>query len=64
VNIRARLLDAGDLLEEALDKYSFAREIHLQRRRSLVARDPSEKKRLTYLKLGSKLAHASRSQIK
>lgn len=44
VNIRARLLDAGDLLEEAsLDKYSFAREIHLQRRRSLVARDPSEK---------------------
>lgn len=44
VNIRARLLDAGDLLEEAsLDKYSFAREIHLQRRRSLVGRNPNEK---------------------
>lgn len=44
VNIRARLLDAGDLLEEAsLDKYSFAREIHLQRRRSLVGRNPAEK---------------------
>ena len=44
VNIRAGLLDAGDLLEEAsLDKYSFAREIHLQRRRSLVGRNPNEK---------------------
>ena len=44
VNIRARLLDAGDLLDEAsLDKYSFAREIHLQRRRSLVGRNPNEK---------------------
>ena len=44
VSIRARLLDAGDLLDEAsLDKYSFAREIHLQRRRSLVGRNPVEK---------------------
>ena len=44
VNIRARLLDAGNLLDEAsLDKYSFAREVHLQRRRSLVGRDPIEK---------------------
>lgn len=44
VSIRARLLDAGDLLDQAsLDKYSFAREVHLQRRRSLVGRDPSEK---------------------
>lgn len=44
VDIRARLLDAGNLLDEAsLDKYSFAREIHLQRRRSLVGRNPTEK---------------------
>lgn len=44
VSLRARLLDAGDLLDEAsLDKYSFAREIHLQRRRSLVVRNINEK---------------------
>ncbi len=37
VNIRANLLDAGDLLEQAaLDRYSFARDIYLQRRSSLV----------------------------
>jgi phospholipid-binding lipoprotein MlaA len=43
VNVRSRLLDAGDLLDEAaLDKYSFARDVHLQRRRSLVARNPGE----------------------
>lgn len=44
VSIRARLLDAGDLLDQAsLDKYSFAREVHLQRRRSLVGRNPMDK---------------------
>ena len=44
VAIRARLLDAGDLLDQAsLDKYSFAREVHLQRRRSLVERSPTDK---------------------
>lgn len=44
VNIRSRLLDAGDLLDEAsLDKYSFARDVHLQRRRSLLGRNPAER---------------------
>lgn len=44
VSLRARLLDAGELLDEAsLDKYSFAREVHLQRRRSLVGRNANEK---------------------
>lgn len=34
VNLRANLLDVGDLLEQAsLDKYSFARDIYLQRHR-------------------------------
>ena len=38
VNVRANLLDAGDLLEQAaLDKYSFARDIYLQRRSSLIS---------------------------
>ncbi len=37
VNVRANLLDAGDLLEQAaLDRYSFARDIYLQRRSSLI----------------------------
>ena len=37
VNVRANLLDAGDLLEQAaLDKYSFARDVYLQRRSSLI----------------------------
>ncbi len=44
VNVRANLLGAGNLLDEAaLDKYTFAREIHLQRRRSLIGRNPNEK---------------------
>lgn len=44
VNARANLLDAGDLLEQAsLDRYSFARDIYLQRRRSLVQSDASVK---------------------
>ena len=38
VNVRANLLDAGDLLDQAaLDKYSFTRDIYLQRRSSLIA---------------------------
>ena len=37
VNVRANLLDAGDLLEQAaLDRYSFARDIYLQRRTSMI----------------------------
>lgn len=44
VNVRANLLDAGDLLEQAsLDKYSFARDVYLQRRRSLVRPGAPEK---------------------
>src|SRR6266513_5754957 len=37
VNVRADLLDASRILEEAaLDKYSFQRDAYLQRRRSLI----------------------------
>ncbi len=37
IDLRARLLDAGRLLEQAaLDKYQFARDAYLQRRRNLV----------------------------
>ena len=44
VNLRANVLEAGDVLDQAaLDKYSFAREIYLQRRRSLIGRDTAEK---------------------
>ena len=44
VNLRANFLEAGTVLDEAaLDKYSFAREVYLQRRRSLIGRDPAEK---------------------
>ena len=43
VNVRANLLDAGDLLDQAaLDKYSFARDVYLQRRRSLIGRSVPE----------------------
>jgi phospholipid-binding lipoprotein MlaA len=44
VNVRANLLDAGDLLDQAsLDKYSFARDVYLQRRRSLIRPAGTEK---------------------
>ena len=44
VNLRAKLLNAGNLLDEAsLDKYTFAREVHLRRRRSLIGPSPTEK---------------------
>jgi len=37
VNARANLLDAGDMLEQAaLDKYSFARQVYIQRRNSMI----------------------------
>lgn len=37
VNVRASLLDANDLLEDAaLDKYSFVRQAYLQRRQYLI----------------------------
>ena len=37
VNLRARFLDAGEVLNQAaLDKYSFTRDVYLQRRKSLI----------------------------
>lgn len=40
VNLRSRFLGAGDVLEQAsLDKYSFTRDIYLQRRKTLIGRD-------------------------
>jgi phospholipid-binding lipoprotein MlaA len=40
VNRRANLLKVSDLLDDAvLDKYTFVRDAHLQRRRSLVDDD-------------------------
>jgi len=45
VNVRAKLLNAGDLLDEAaLDTYTFAREVHLQRRRSLIRPNDQEER--------------------
>ncbi len=44
VNLRANFIDAGNVLDEAaLDKYTFAREIYLQRRRSLLGRSGDQK---------------------
>ncbi len=44
VNLRANFIDAGNVLDEAaLDKYTFAREIYLQRRRSLLGRTGEQK---------------------
>jgi phospholipid-binding lipoprotein MlaA len=44
VDKRASFLGAGELLEQAaLDKYAFAREVYLQRRRSLIGSDQVEK---------------------
>lgn len=43
VNVRANLLGAGDVLDQAaLDKYSFTREIYQQRRTSLIGNAPAE----------------------
>ena len=45
VNVRANLLKAGNLLDEAaLDRYTFAREVHLQRRRSLIKPNDQEER--------------------
>ena len=44
VNLRANFLGTGDVLDAAaLDKYTFTREIYLQRRRSLIGREAPEK---------------------
>ena len=46
VNGRANLLQAGDLLEQAaLDKYSFSRDLYLQRRASLIGGKPENEER-------------------
>ncbi len=44
VNGRANLLGAGDVVDQAaLDKYSFTRDVYLQRRASLIGRDVPQK---------------------
>lgn len=44
VNVRANLLGAGEVVDQAaLDKYSFTRDIYLQRRASLIGRDAPQK---------------------
>lgn len=44
VNVRANLLGAGDVLDQAaLDKYSFTREIYQQRRNSLIGNEAVQK---------------------
>lgn len=44
VDTRARFLDAGDVLEQAsLDKYSFTRDLYLQRRSNSIGRDATQK---------------------
>ena len=44
VDTRANFLSAGDVLDQAaLDKYTFSREIYLQRRRALIGSDTQEK---------------------
>lgn len=46
VDLRANFLGAGDVLDQAaLDKYSFARDVYLQRRRSLIEQDSEKEER-------------------
>ncbi|RYH22445.1 MAG: VacJ family lipoprotein [Alcaligenaceae bacterium] len=46
VNLRANLLAAGDLLEQsALDKYSFTRDVYLQRRRAQIGGKEAKEER-------------------
>ncbi|MDO9405129.1 MAG: VacJ family lipoprotein [Polaromonas sp.] len=46
VNLRANLLAAGDVLEQAaLDKYSFTRDVYLQRRRSQIGNQVQKEER-------------------
>lgn len=60
VNIRANVLGAGDVLDQAaLDKYSFTREIYLQRRRSLIGGAPVEKEERYDLPEGASTAPAA-----
>jgi phospholipid-binding lipoprotein MlaA len=60
VNIRANLLGAGDVLDQAaLDKYSFTREIYQQRRASLIGNAPVEKEERFDLPEGAQPAPAA-----
>ncbi len=44
INVRANLLGAGDVLDQAaLDKYSFTRDIYQQRRNSLIGNEAVQK---------------------
>ena len=46
VSTRSRFLGVGEVLEEAaLDKYSFAREIYLQRRKALIGKEVEAEER-------------------
>ncbi len=59
VNVRANLLGAGDVLDQAaLDKYSFTREIYQQRRNSLIGNAPAEKEERFDLPEGAQPAPA------
>ncbi|MEO7886624.1 MAG: VacJ family lipoprotein [Polaromonas sp.] len=60
VNARANVLGAGDVLDQAaLDKYSFTREIYLQRRRSLIGGPSAEKEERYDLPEGASAAPAN-----
>jgi phospholipid-binding lipoprotein MlaA len=60
VNARANVLGAGDVLDQAaLDKYSFTREIYLQRRRSLIGGTSEEKEERYDLPEGASAAPAA-----
>ena len=64
VNVRANLLDAGDLLEQAaLDKYSFARDIYLQRRSSTTSPVAPEKEERFDLPEGAQSAPADSAKV-
>jgi phospholipid-binding lipoprotein MlaA len=59
VNVRANLLGAGDVLDQAaLDKYSFTREIYQQRRNSLIGNASVEKEERFDLPEGAQAAPA------
>lgn len=61
VNVRANLLGAGDVLDQAaLDKYSFTREIYQQRRTSLIGNAPAEKEERFDLPEGAPAAPAAK----
>jgi phospholipid-binding lipoprotein MlaA len=60
VNVRANLLGAGNVLDQAaLDKYSFTREIYQQRRASLIGNAPVEKEERFDLPEGAPSAPAA-----